>query len=140
MEAEPEGESEQRVRVLFVEDEHDVRTKMCELLTAAGLEIVEATDGEDALEKLREGAAFDALVTDVRMPRMNGLELLEKINLWWPELSSRTIVISGVVDDSLSFPPHFVLLRKPCDTSHLLDALHACGVKQISRRSESWRQ
>lgn len=121
------------LRVLFVEDEAQLRAPACELLAATGYEVVEAEDGVAALEKLNTDGSFDAIITDVRMPRMNGIELLEMVSMQHPELSSRAIVISGFVDSATSLPPHFVLLRKPCDTSHLLDALHACTSRQTRR-------
>lgn len=120
-------------RVLFVDDEAEIRRPACDLLTAAGFEVVEAVDGEDALEKIRSGGGFDALITDLRMPRMNGYELLELVSEKYPELAAATIVISGFVDSAASLPPHFVMLRKPCDTTHLMDALAACAVRQRTR-------
>jgi CheY-like chemotaxis protein len=121
------------LRVLFVDDEEMLRIPCCRLLAASGYEVVQAEDGVDALEKLNSNSSFDAIITDVRMPRMNGIELLEVISMQHPELSSRAIVISGFVDSSTSLPPHFVLLRKPCDTSHLLDALLACTSRQTRK-------
>lgn len=118
------------LRVLFVDDEPLLRGPTCELLAQTGYEVVEAEDGVAALEKLHADGSFDAIITDVRMPRMNGIELLERVSIEHPELSSRAIVISGFVDSATSLPPHFVLLRKPCDTEHLLDALHACTSRQ----------
>jgi len=123
-----------RLRVLFVEDEDEIRELSAALLEAKGYEVVGASDGEDALQKLRSEPAFDALVTDVVMPRMNGICLLQIINEQHPELSSRAIVLSGVIDSAASLPPHFVLLRKPCDTDDLVDALQACVARQGVRR------
>lgn len=119
--------------MLFVDDEELLRSGACELLAESGYEVVEAEDGVDALEKLNGNSSFDAIITDVRMPRMNGIELLEVISLQHPELSARAIVISGFVDSATELPPHFVMLRKPCDTSHLLDALHACTSRQTRK-------
>lgn len=131
-----ESEQASRNRVLFVEDDDGVRATACELLAAHGYEVVEAIDGEDALAKLREHDGFDALVTDVRMPRMNGIELLEVVHDSYPELSSRAIVISGFVDTITAIPPHFLLLRKPCDPADLIDAIYACSGRQtLSRRA-----
>jgi CheY-like chemotaxis protein len=124
------GEEPSRLRILFVDDEDVVRDLTAKLLDGFGYDVVEATDGEDAIEKLRGSTGFDAIITDLRMPKMNGVALLEIIHDSYPELSGRAIVMSGYVDSSMMLPPHFVMLRKPCDSSDLLDALYACTVKQ----------
>lgn len=65
-------------RVLVVDDEDIVRRATARLLAAAGNVVVEADDGTAALQAL-EGERFDAILTDVAMPRMNGIELLRAI-------------------------------------------------------------
>src|SRR3990172_5447490 len=64
-------------RVLVVDDEIDVMTLLCNILSEAGYEVVGLTRGEDALETLKK-QPFDILLADLDMPDMNGLELLQK--------------------------------------------------------------
>ena len=61
-------------RILLVEDERLVRETYAEVLTACGHEVVPAGTGEEALAAIRD-RAFDAVVTDLSMPGMSGLEL-----------------------------------------------------------------
>jgi two-component system chemotaxis sensor kinase CheA len=65
-------------RVLVVDDSVTTRALQRALLESAGYEVVVAADGREALERLGE-STFDAVVTDVEMPVLDGFELLERI-------------------------------------------------------------
>ena len=71
-------EEERPYRVLLAEDSPFFRQMIANYLAAAGYEVETASDGEEAWEKLQK-EPFDVLVTDIEMPRMNGLELTKKI-------------------------------------------------------------
>jgi two-component system response regulator AtoC len=66
------------VKVLIVDDERNIRESIQLLLKLEGIESSTAADGREALEALRS-EAFDAVVTDLKMPVMGGQELLERI-------------------------------------------------------------
>ncbi len=84
-------------RVLIVDDQKDVSRLLRSALETIeqGLSVAEAPSGEEAMLELSKGK-IDLLVTDYRLPGMNGLELLEKIRARNPEVS--VIVVSGVAD------------------------------------------
>ena len=63
--------------VLVVEDEAMLRQIVAATLRLEGFDVIEAADGAEGLEILQSGQAIDAMLTDVRMPRMNGYELAE---------------------------------------------------------------
>ncbi len=65
-------------RILIAEDSMTVRTQVKRILEGAGYDVEVAVDGLEAFNKL-SGAYFDAVVTDIQMPNMTGLELTEKI-------------------------------------------------------------
>ncbi|ARV60235.1 hybrid sensor histidine kinase/response regulator [Nostocales cyanobacterium HT-58-2] len=67
-----------RQKILLVEDSIPIRTQMRRILESAGYEVTAAVDGQDGLDKLRE-SKFDAVVSDVQMPNLDGLELTAKI-------------------------------------------------------------
>ena len=67
-----------RGRLLVVDDESTQRTMLQRILDRSGFEVVVAADGREALERLEDGA-FDLLLTDQRMPRMDGIELVRRI-------------------------------------------------------------
>jgi two-component system chemotaxis sensor kinase CheA len=69
---------EEPLAVLLVDDSITTRTWEKRILEGAAYEVVTAMDGVDALEKLNS-RSFDAVVTDVEMPRMDGLTLTGKI-------------------------------------------------------------
>ena len=72
------GEATRPKSVLVVEDSITARTLLKNILEAAGYEVKTAVDGVDAFTQLRTGA-FDLVVSDVDMPRMNGFDLTAKI-------------------------------------------------------------
>ncbi len=65
-------------QVLLVEDDPIVRTAYMKVLRTSGLDLETAADGIEALEKVR-GGAFDAIVSDINMPRLSGIEFLQRL-------------------------------------------------------------
>jgi two-component system chemotaxis sensor kinase CheA len=65
-------------KILLVEDSIPIRTQMKRILENAGYEVTAAVDGEDGFNKLRAGS-FKAVVSDVQMPKLDGLGLTAKI-------------------------------------------------------------
>lgn len=66
-------------KILIVEDSATIRQQVAWALTQAGYEVVEAVDGEDALERLAATPDIAMVFCDVTMPRMNGIELLSHL-------------------------------------------------------------
>src|SRR6185436_7271346 len=87
----PRAIETKRRRILVVDDAPLTRELLSSLLEAVGFEIVNSNDGQEALERLgRE--AVDLVVTDLEMPRMDGLELTRRLKSH-PTLSSLPVVI-----------------------------------------------
>lgn len=84
--------------ILLVEDEDAVRMFSARALREKGYQVIEAINGEDALELIKKDTKFDLLVTDVVMPQMDGPELDKKIRELIPSL--KTIFISGYTEDA----------------------------------------
>lgn len=74
----PVEEMKREKVILLAEDSITTRTQERRILTGAGYEVIEAVDGEDAFNKL-VSRSFDAVVTDILMPNMDGLALTRKI-------------------------------------------------------------
>ena len=66
-------------RVMVVDDEEDIRKVISIYLKKVGYDVVTAENGEDALSKYQKGH-FDLILSDLTMPTMDGLELLDKIS------------------------------------------------------------
>ncbi len=69
---------ETKKTILTVDDSASIRQMVTFTLKSAGYEVTEAVDGQDALEKANQ-RKFDLVLTDINMPRMDGLNLLEKL-------------------------------------------------------------
>lgn len=65
--------------VLVVDDSETVRQVLQLTLHNAGFDVIEAEDGDDALNKLANAPVVDMLITDLNMPNMDGLELIRRI-------------------------------------------------------------
>jgi len=68
------------LKLLFVEDEEDLITIIEDTLKKLQSNFVTARNGEEALKVLESHADIDAVITDINMPLMNGIELIEQIN------------------------------------------------------------
>src|ERR1043166_5426403 len=88
-------DSTQPGRILLVDDEEMVRKAIRLILTYGGYHIVEAVDGEEAVQKYLEASPpFDLVLMDLDMPRLNGPEAMERIRRHDP--GAKAILLSGV--------------------------------------------
>ncbi|WP_287245103.1 ATP-binding protein [Okeania sp. SIO1H5] len=87
------GYTGERQRLLLVDDRWENRSVLVNLLGPIGFEMVEAEDGQQALEKLQE-QPFDLVITDLAMPVMDGFELLRQAQQC-PNLQAQKIIVSS---------------------------------------------
>jgi len=66
-------------KVLVVDDSPTIRQQIGRALIEAGFEVIEATDGVDGIDKIATDKGIGIVILDINMPRMNGLEMLEKV-------------------------------------------------------------
>jgi DNA-binding NarL/FixJ family response regulator len=85
------------MRILLVDDDEGFRTALRHLLTQRGrdVRVQEAGDGEEALQRVATSRP-DAVLMDLTMPRMNGIEATRRLKVRWPELP---VLILTVHDD-----------------------------------------
>ena len=87
--------------ILIVEDQIDVRQLVIQILQQDGYNIIEASDGKEALKKCKNYKKdIHLVITDVIMPNMNGLELKEKILSIYPDI--KVIFMSGYADNVIA--------------------------------------
>jgi two-component system cell cycle sensor histidine kinase/response regulator CckA len=113
--------------VLVVDDEPGMRAVATRALGRAGLNVTVAVDGVDALEIIERDGPPDMLLTDLRMPRMGGVELAGIFRERWPDVpvlmmsgySVEFLEVSGTVTDRSR------LIQKPFDVTELVERLHS---------------
>ena len=118
--------SEHPRTILVADDEVPVRRLLFRLFVDSGYQVVEAGDGQEALEILRRhGPDIDLLLTDIVMPRLDGHGLIDAVRTAYPRLP--VVVMSGHPEttntkpDSLNNYQFYV--RKPFRTESLLDVI-----------------
>lgn len=114
----------QSVTILLVEDEAGIRSLVEKFLRKHGYEVLEASNGEEALATVhgRQGP-IDLVVTDMIMPQMGGRELVDRLEQLGHKL--KVLYISGYTDDASVYsgelPAGSDFLQKPFTLSALLD-------------------
>lgn len=98
-------------KVLIVDDSRTIRQQVNFTLAKSGLTVIEAEDGKDGIEKLRANADISMIISDVNMPNMNGLEMVEAIN----------------ADSSIAHPPIVMLTTE--GSGELVDRAKKAGAK-----------
>ncbi len=110
------------LRILLVDDEEIVRIGTGEMIRDLGHEVIEASGGAEALAKLAAGLSVDAVLTDYKMPRMDGAELARRIQDGRPDLPVMLITgYTGTSDETLHLPR----LEKPFGQAEIAAALAA---------------
>lgn len=134
-------------RVLLVEDDPDLRVVLSQILESAEMEVHEAEDGAVALEILDAGPlAFDAVVTDRIMPRVDGMELLYTIK------ARHELALLPVIILTVAAEPHqmvegldagaYAYLPKPVDAEILVSMIRSAAadwrhVQELNRNIRS---
>jgi two-component system chemotaxis response regulator CheY len=112
-----------RQRILVIEDHTPTRLAMSKLIRQAGAEVVTARDGEEGLNYLLT-QRFDILLTDLRMPVMDGFELLQHCaKLPDSHRPQRIIAISGEYEAGVIHGQPVQFLPKPFSLAALLDLI-----------------
>ncbi|WP_242393140.1 response regulator [Anaeromyxobacter oryzisoli] len=88
-----------RVRVLVVEDEHDLRELIARWLESRNYQVSQAADGRDAVDLLEAGLAPDVILLDLTMPRMDGRAFLTWLRASPKHRDRKVIVASAYLDE-----------------------------------------
>src|SRR5262245_49162360 len=122
-------------RILVVDDEPSVRNVIRMTLEKFGYDVLEAEDGEKAIEAINTGEnrlVLDTVICDIRMPKINGVEAIEYFQREYPHVP--VIVLTAYPDTAMavSFMRHGVAdyLVKPVEA----EKLKAAVAKAVERR------
>jgi CheY-like chemotaxis protein len=113
------------IRVLVVDDEPQIRELVSRVLSDAGYKVTTAGDGPGAIAVVAEHGAPDLLLTDFRMPQMNGDELAARLRQSLPDL--KVLYLTGysqaLFDNRALLWEGEAFLDKPCSPSELLEGV-----------------
>lgn len=126
-------------RVLVVDDEPSVRTIVRLILEKAGYEVLEAENGETAIEALNTGEnrlVLDVVICDIRMPKINGVQAIEYFQREYPHVPIIVLTAYPETKMAVSFVRSGVAdyLIKPVDAQKLRDAVAGA----MERRQVAW--
>jgi len=133
------GGHQTKGRVLIVDDEPDVRKVVKMTLNKAGFDVIEAEDGEQAIAAIKEGEnplLLDVIISDIRMPKINGVEAINYFQQQWPTVP--LIVLTGFPDMEMAkgFLRQGIVdyLVKPVEKEKLIAAVtNAMEQREITR-------
>lgn len=110
--------------ILVVDDEPLVRLAMVEALKDGGYSVVEADNGQSALEEMGRADVLRGLVTDIRMePGLDGWELAHRAREKFPSLAVVYVTSDSAAAWSASAVPISIVLQKPFAEAELVTAL-----------------
>jgi CheY-like chemotaxis protein len=117
-------------KILVVDDERGIRSLISELLEGEGFEVKAVKDGQESLEEM-ERADFDLVITDIQMPRLDGLAMLDAMKR--AGRKEKIIIMTGgalAMDLPNEETPMVVSrLQKPFRMSNLLDVVSAADAR-----------
>lgn len=121
------------IKVLVVDDEKGIRFLLSEVLSNRGFEVSLAEDGQESLEKLEENH-FDLVITDINMPRLDGVSMLKRMRKTGRE--EKIIIMTGNPSDQRlldeDMPQVVTHLHKPFGIEKFLDVVIAATTNKDS--------
>lgn len=113
--------TQSQVHILVVDDERNIRNNLCMALEAEGYKVDKASNGDDALLRVKEGR-YDIVFVDIKMPKMDGLELLRYLRGLRPKMAVVMLTAYGTVSRAVEAMKIGAVdfLEKPFDPKNLL--------------------
>jgi len=123
--------------LLLVDDEEALRSVVAERLRDAGYEVTEAADGEAAVRAI-DGFAFDVIVSDLRLPGVDGREVVETALTRYPSIVAIVVTGYGTVKDAVDMTKMGVadFIAKPFQFDELMHVLNS-ALEQRRLQSEN---
>jgi DNA-binding NtrC family response regulator len=120
-------------RILIVDDNEVFRLPLQRALEAAGFEVIAVPSAEDALDVL-DGSTVDVLLTDQRLPGMDGVQLITRVKATHPAIGIIAMTAYGTIESAVEARRRGAddYLVKPFEVPDLLRALHRALDQQKS--------
>jgi CheY-like chemotaxis protein len=117
-------------RVLIADDEEAIRTLVSRMLRRAGFDVIEAADGQHAINRLDEGE-FDAVVLDLMMPRVDGFGVVDHLIQTQPRMLEKTIVLTAFPKTAAKERLHHLcsIVSKPFEMEELIQLVRDCATR-----------
>jgi len=129
-------------KILVVDDERSIRNTLKDILENEKFEVILAEDGLEALDKMELGP-FDVILCDIKMPQMDGIELLDKIKEREPDAVVVMISGHGTIDTAVEAIKKgaFDFISKPLDLNRLLITIrNATEKKQLVTETQALKR
>lgn len=108
-------------KILIVDDEVPIRRTLRDILEFEGYDVEEAADGLECIAKVQK-EKFDVIITDIKMPKMDGIEALERLQILSPETPVIMVSGHGTIDTAVEAVKKgaFDFISKPPDLNRML--------------------
>lgn len=129
-------------QILIIDDERAIRKTLGEILSYEGYKVEEAPDGEEGIRLALE-KTFDVILCDIKMPKMDGLEVLEKLKEQKPDIPVIMISGHGTIETAVEAVKKgaFDYIAKPPDLNRLLITLrNALDKKSLISETKALRK
>ena len=124
--------------IMVVEDDASIRLLLFDALSSVGFNVTLAKDGKESLDRMKNHR-FDLLVTDINMPRIDGIELLKRMKRAGRE--EKVIVMTGNSENYVrlgsDIPPVFTVMNKPFPIHNFLEAVVSALSKPSKKRKKA---
>lgn len=125
-------------KILLVDDEAGIRNLLSDALSGEGFHVTLAKDGQESLDRL-ESNRFDLLITDIQMPRLDGIGLLREMKR--AGRRERVIIMTGKPMDltllGTDTLPVFTHLQKPFEVHDLLEVVASAFAMPVKRMKKA---
>ncbi len=128
--------------ILLIDDERAIRKTLCDILSFEGYKIKEAIDGEEGLKMFQE-KNYDVVLCDIKMPRMDGLEFLDKATAINPDVPIIMVSGHGNIETAVDAVKKgaFDYISKPPDLNRMLITIrNAMDRNKLSKETKTLRK
>ncbi|HSW48375.1 MAG TPA: response regulator [Candidatus Saccharimonadales bacterium] len=118
-------------KILIVEDDFFIRDVYSRIFSISGFDVQVASDGAEALDKIKNSDLFDIVLLDVMMPKMSGIEVLQALRVLEPPIKDTPVFIitnlgqQNVIDDAFKVGMDGYIIKSQVTPKQLVDEITA---------------